>query len=579
MKRHLFLLIFCLLCGSISAQTKWYNPMEAGFPVIQNQGFTSEIGNSYVRLPDRAKGVVRNPVWDLSRHSAGLSISFYCNSPEIQVQYVTTNTKNYAMQHMPATGVSGVDLYSINSDGKWNICYGGLSFGDTVKTTYKNIGKDRYHNEGFEYRLYLPLYNGVNWLRIGIQEGKKLTFIPASIEKPIVLYGTSIAQGACASRPGQAWSNILQRDIDFPVINLAFSGNGKLEPEVLNFINEIDSRLYILDCIPNLTEISADVVTSRVLAAVKQIRAKHSTPILLVEHAGYSNAITDSARISYKIANEGSIKAYKQLLAEGIKDLYYISHEDLNFDPDMWVDNTHPSDWGMVQQAKVIEKKVREILHIPTGNLSTTQPVTQRREPNSYEWRTRHNAIIKCVQEHAPKAVILGNSITHYWGGAPFGQRKNGEQAWNNVMDKAGFQNMGCGWDRIENVLWRVYHGELDGYQTNKVVLMIGTNNKGFNDDNEIVEGLHFLLSAIHQRQPKATIKVIGILPRRNNEPWVKTINQKIRQMTTKAGYLFTDAGTPLLKKDGKIDESLFIGDGLHPNEKGYSLIDKLIAE
>ena len=77
MKRHLFLLIFCLLCGSISAQTKWYNPMEAGFPVIQNQGFTSEIGNSYVRLPDRAKGVVRNPVWDLSRHSAGLSISFY----------------------------------------------------------------------------------------------------------------------------------------------------------------------------------------------------------------------------------------------------------------------------------------------------------------------------------------------------------------------------------------------------------------------------------------------------------------------------------------------------------------------
>ena len=185
---------------------------------------------------------------------------------------------------MPATGVSGVDLYSINSDGKWNICYGGLSFGDTVKTTYKNIGKDRYHNEGFEYRLYLPLYNGVNWLRIGIQEGKKLTFIPASIEKPIVLYGTSIAQGACASRPGQAWSNILQRDIDYPVINLAFSGNGKLEPEVLNFINEIDSRLYILDCIPNLTEISADVVTSRVLAAVKQIRAKHSTPILLVEH-------------------------------------------------------------------------------------------------------------------------------------------------------------------------------------------------------------------------------------------------------------------------------------------------------
>ncbi|MDD4589580.1 MAG: SGNH/GDSL hydrolase family protein [Parabacteroides sp.] len=579
MKRYLFFLTFCLLCGSISAQIKWYDPMEAGFPVIQNQGFIDEIGNCYVRLPNRAHGVVRNDVWNLSRHSAGLSISFYCSSPQISIRYVTTNTKDFGMQHMPATGVSGVDLYSIDSDGKWRFCYGGFSFGDTIRTTYSHLGKDKYHNEGFEYRLYLPLYNGVKWLNIGIPENERITFIPASTEKPIVIYGTSIAQGACASRPGQAWGNILQRTIDYPVINLGFSGNGKLEPEVLNFINEIDSRLYILDCIPNLTDSKAEKVYSLVLAAIKQIRAKHATPILLVEHAGYSNAETDSTRMNYKQSNEASLKAYKQLKAEGVKDLYYISHDDLNFDPNMWVDYVHPSDWGMVQQAKIIEKKVREILRIPIGNSITTQPVTQRREPNSYEWRTRHRDIIKCVKEHAPKAVILGNSITHYWGGAPYGQHKNGEQTWNNVMEKAGFQNMGCGWDRIENVLWRVYHGELDGYQTNKVVLMIGTNNKGFNSDNEIVEGLHFLLSAIHERQPKAIIKVIGILPRRNDETWIKTINQKIRQMTIKAGYLFINAGTPLLKKNGKIDENLFIGDGLHPNEKGYSLIAKLISE
>ena len=87
-------------------------------------------------------------------------------------------------------------------------------------------------------------------------------------------------------------------------------------------------------------------------------------------------------------------------------------------------------------------------------------------------------------------------------------------------MRPAGFQNLGCGWDRIENVLWRIYHGELDGYKAGKVVLMIGTNNCGLNNDKEIVEGLRFLLSAIRQRQPEASVKVIGILPRRNQEQW-----------------------------------------------------------
>jgi lysophospholipase L1-like esterase len=143
-------------------------------------------------------------------------------------------------------------------------------------------------------------------------------------------------------------------------------------------------------------------------------------------------------------------------------------------------------------------------------------------------------------------------------------------------MKPAGFRNQGYGWDRIENVLWRVYHDELDGFDAEKIVLMIGTNNMGFSTDDEIVEGLHFLLSAIRDRQPKASIKVIGILPRRGKEDWVRNINVHIRQMTEKEGYLFLDAGKDLSDKNGKINDSLFI-DGLHPNEKGYAIIGKLI--
>ena len=577
MKKLICLLFCCLLFLPAAAQWKWHNPMEAGFPVIQNQGFTKEIGNSYTRLPERAKGVVSEPVWNLSRHSAGLAIHFYSNAPQIKVRYTVTGSLN--MPHMPSTGVSGVDLYSINSDGEWHFCFGNYSFKDTITYTYNNIGKDRYHKQGFEYRLYLPLYNGVKWLEIGIPEDAKLEFIPVSPEKPIVLYGTSIAQGACASRPAMAWGTILQRSLDYPLINLGFSGNGKLEKEVLQFIGEMDARLYILDCMPNLPNQKEEDITALAIAAVKQLREKHSAPILLIEHGGYSNMYMDSIKYNEVTQiNRASRKAYEQIQSEGIKDVYYLSREDLNIPSDGWVDYVHPSDFGMKQQAIVVERKVREILHIPLGSLTTTIPVTQRREPHMYEWLSRHRAFLEQVRNHPPKAVILGNSITHYWGGEPEHRNKNGRETWEKVMRPAGFQNLGCGWDRIENVLWRIYHGELDGYKAGKVVLMIGTNNCGLNNDKEIVEGLRFLLSAIRQRQPEASVKVIGILPRRNQEQWVRNINFDIKEMVETEGYEFANPGTALLLQDGKINESLFIGDGLHPNDKGYELIAGEIA-
>ena len=76
--------------------------------------------------------------------------------------------------------------------------------------------------------------------------------------------------------------------------------------------------------------------------------------------------------------NRASRKAYEQIQSEGIKDVYYLSREDLNIPSDGWVDYVHPSDFGMKQQAVVVERKVREILHIPLGSLTTTIPVTQR---------------------------------------------------------------------------------------------------------------------------------------------------------------------------------------------------------
>lgn len=373
MKTHLihrylfFCVLFAGLCGAVistHAQYQWHNPINTHFPVIQNQGWQEELSRTYVRLPDRAKGQVREDVWNLSRHSSGLTIHFYCNAPEIRVRYQVK--RSLQMPHMPATGVSGVDLYQITSDGDWNFCFGNYAFRDTIQYTYSNLRKDKYHDRGFEYRLYLPLYNEVSWLEIGVKEENELTFIPASVEQPIVLYGTSIAHGACASRPGMSWANIVQRKIDFPLINLGFSGNGRLEKEVLDFVTEIDARLYILDCLPNLVDRKKEEVYQLVLNAVKQIREKHSSPILLVEHIGYSNAQTDALRLElYKRPNEALKKAFETLSADGVENLYYLTREELNIPADGWVDNIHPSDLGMQAQANAVEEKIREILKIP----------------------------------------------------------------------------------------------------------------------------------------------------------------------------------------------------------------------
>ncbi len=361
MKKFLYLLLLAVASVESWAQMTWHNPMTCGYEVVQNQAFAGEI-DGYNRLPERAKGVVREPVWNLSQNSAGLAIYFYTNSPAIEVRYTTTS-RSYAMPHMPSTGVSGVDMYRVNSAGELDFCFGGYSFGEQVVYKYNDLA-DVSAEQGFEYRLYLPLYNGVKQLEIGVHEDAEFKFIPASQEKPILIYGTSIAQGGCASRPSMAWGSILQRSLGVPVVNLGFSGNGRLESEVIDFINEVDACLYILDCIPNLT--SHKDVEERVINAVKQIRSQHDEPILLIEHPGYSNDVTNKQRQEMTTtSNAASRKAYEKLVKEGVKDLYYISMAELGCGPETMVDYIHLTDHGMQQQATVVERKVRKILKMP----------------------------------------------------------------------------------------------------------------------------------------------------------------------------------------------------------------------
>lgn len=577
----LLILLFSYSLVAQESQIKWWNPTENDFKVIEGQAWPDEVADFYDRLPKEAETVVRKRLWDLSKNAAGLLIRFRSNASEISVRYKVKGAKS--MPHMPATGVSGVDLYSKDDDGKWLWNKGFYSFRDTVRYNFKNINtNNQRHDEGKEYQLYLPPYNSISWLEIGVPSESHFTPTPLRQEKPIAVYGTSIAQGACASRPGMTWTSILQRKLDRPLINLAFSGNGRLESEMIDYLTDIDAKIYILDCLPNLgptKDRSLENVYDRIIASVRTLKSKRPTvPILLTEHGGYSDGATNMSRQkTFTDLNNVLRKAFLQLQKEGFQDLHILPIGEIGLSIDSFVDGTHPSDLGMVEYASAYENKLRFILNEPLGGYITTIPVTQAREPDLYNWEKRHQDLLVLNKNQRSDIAFFGNSIIHYWGGKPVAPIKRNEASWATHFERLGVQNFGFGWDRIENALWRIYHDALDDFDGDQVVIMMGSNNLGLNTDIEIIEGLKQLVVAIQSRKPNVSVLLLGILPRRNQEERILNLNKMIGQIGMITSVDYQDVGAVLLNNE-KINETLFI-DGLHPNSEGYDLLGKEIAK
>lgn len=571
------LLFFFLLSGitSMQAQYKWENPQKQAFPVIRGRAWQSDLQGTYARLPFKAQGKVRKAVWNLSQQSAGLSVAFYSNSPEIEIKYVAKGSRG--MAHMPVTGVSGIDLYATDKNGRSRWCAAKYTFGDTITYTYNGLTYEDGSGRGYEYELFLPLYNSVSFLKIGVKENASIQFIPVSKEKPLVIYGTSIAQGACASRPGMAWGNIIHRKREHPVINLGFSGNGKLEKEMFDLLAEIDAQLYLIDCMPNMIgPTDTAVIMDRTIEGIKILRTRSSAPILLVEHSGYTNEYTSkSVEASYRAANNQLRKAYDALLKNQVANVYYLTKEEIGLSMDAMVEGVHPSDLGMQQYADSYIRKIKEVLKEESGKASTGIPCRQQRDP--YDWMERHEQILELNHKSAPEIIMIGNSITHYWAGKPLSDRQNGKKSWEKLFKGKKVHNLGFGWDKTENALWRIYHGELDGFQAKTIFLLIGTNNLPFNSDSEIIDGIMLITKAIQKKQPSAQLRIIGILPRKEMETRIKKINSELQEQLAGTNAVYIDLAPVLTKKDGSIDTSLFL-DGLHPNEKGYERIAGILS-
>ena len=348
------------LCSASLAQEKlasqeqdgirWFDIRQLG---IEGQGWT-ETKSPYDRLPAKAEGKVREAVWGLSRDSAGMCVRFVTDATTIHARWTLTKAK-LEMPHMAATGVSGLDLYAKDDKGRWRWVAVGKP---TAQTTTQKLAEGITPGKR-EYLIYLPLYNGVSSVEIGVPAANSIekgAAYAGDRAKPIVFYGTSITHGACASRPGMVHTAILGRKYGRPVINLGFSGNGRMEPEVTALIAELNAAIYVIDCCPNL---AGDETAKLTKPLVQQLRAaRPDTPIVLVEDRVYTDAWLIASKQSRNDGNHAALKqAFDELIAAGTKHLHYIPGSDLlGDDNDGAVDSSHPNDLGFARQADAFDK-------------------------------------------------------------------------------------------------------------------------------------------------------------------------------------------------------------------------------
>ncbi|WP_460515093.1 GDSL-type esterase/lipase family protein [Cyclobacterium sediminis] len=211
-------------------------------------------------------------------------------------------------------------------------------------------------------------------------------------------------------------------------------------------------------------------------------------------------------------------------------------------------------------------------------------------EDDSYDWWERHKDVLSIKDTLDPEIVLIGNSITHFWGGdfPPLNNADgtsrvaNGPHSWEATFQNRRVLNLGFGWDRTQNVLWRLNNGELDGLSPKLVIIHIGTNNTSETENarkntaSEILEGIAAIYYSVRFKTPNAKIVLMEIMPREempNNSRrlLINETNQLLKQFAKDNGITLLDISSKMLNSDGILTKA-FTLDFCHPNEAGYQI-------
>ena len=335
---------------------KW---IDGKFLPIEGRPF-DDVEHYYDRLPANVTTNVNAGVRGMKHYTSGMLFRFATDSSKMEFKWVPY-VHNLSMDHMPSSGVSGIDVY------RW----------DAGKGRWMYVGTGRIRDPkggslsipwtpGTPCLVNLPHYNGVRSFSLGIEPNATIAALPpraSGVSKPVVFYGTSITHGGCCSRPGLAFVNRVGRDLDVPVVGLGFSGSGVMEFEMSEHLARIDASCYVLDCLWNMGLTEKDrpgrSVEANYEPFIRNLRAKRpGVPIVMAEQC---DVYMKGANAKDKFMR----KLYEKLVAEGWKDLVYLSKDEMyTGDGEGTVDGCHPNDIGMESMSKAFGKAVREALHL-----------------------------------------------------------------------------------------------------------------------------------------------------------------------------------------------------------------------
>ncbi len=345
------------------------------------------------------------------------------------------------------------------------------------------------------------------------------------------------------------------------------------------------------------TEIGIDAVVNRLEELLPQ------THILLL--GILPTGISDDKTARDRAVNQYLATCYGENPAVTYLDISSIFHKGAALNDAIFYDPRlpghpkplHPDTHGQRMMAEAIEPSIaalmadspRQPLDSMTDINTALIPVS-RLEPDLYDWYARHHAVLDLQRHMQPQVVMIGDSITHFWSGPPEAPVQNGPSAWDHVFKGMSILNLGFGWDRTQNVLWRLRQGEFEGLHPRWVVLEIGTNNFSgteharTNTPEEIVEGIAAICDEVLHRSPETRIIVMAIFPRGQKPtdslraPIEETNRLLSKGFANNPSVTYIDVGKKFLSADGSLPASL-MPDSTHPSDEGYRIwADALIA-
>ncbi|MBP1993712.1 SGNH/GDSL hydrolase family protein [Paenibacillus eucommiae] len=339
----------------------WLSPYEPPFQISGFAWWSQE--RKYRRLPVVVAGAIREEVDNLANHTAGGQIRFQTNATQLMIKVRLYGPNN--MDHITATAVNGFDCY-LGLPGS-QLYYGTTRFPHNADE-YESVFFKSVEPELRCITLNFPLYQGVHEVQIGVNsDAKMMEFPPYDSDGKVILYGTSITQGGCASRPGMAYSNILSRRFNIEFINLGFSGNGKGDPEIAEYISQIEKPgCLVLDYDANCVNLNGLITTMPEF--IRIFRSRHSeVPILVVSRTpcGYEQvkSSTYEERVARRNYQSGLVREHRE---QGDRFIYFCDGADLL--GEVWdectVDGLHPTDLGFMLIANGLTPILKDILQI-----------------------------------------------------------------------------------------------------------------------------------------------------------------------------------------------------------------------